>query len=329
MPGLWMPSSLATRMRMSMKITLIHNPGAGGGQDASGLVRLITEAGHHVRHGSTKQDWKPLLKLPADLVVAAGGDGTVRRVALAAAEHGLPFAVIPIGTANNIAKTIGLLGDAGELIESWSASPRARQPFDLGEAVAPWGRERFVEGVGAGLIGDLISREDDIAADATLLGRETDRALHLLSELARDARVRRWRITADERDLSGDYFAVEVLNIRFVGPNLPLAPGAFPGDGLFDVVLLGETDRQPLLDYLEKRMHLASGLLSELRCIRAREIEIDAPAGVRWHLDDQLWPADRPPARKAKVTVRCVGGAATFIAAPHTERVEADSPAAR
>ena len=249
-----------------MKITLIHNPGAGGGQDASALVDLIAEAGHDVRHRSTKEDWKPLLEKPADLVVASGGDGTVRRVALAAAEHGLPFAVIPVGTANNIAKTIGLLGDASELIETWSASPRARQPFDLGEAVAPWGRERFVEGVGAGLIGDLISREDVVAADATLLGGETDRALHLLSDLAREARVRRWGIKADEADLSGEYFAVEVLNIRFVGPNLPLAPGAFPGDGLFDVVLLGERDREALLDYLEKRMHLASGQLPELRC---------------------------------------------------------------
>ena len=310
-----------------MKITLIHNPGAGGGQDANALVELIAEAGHDVRHRSTKEDWKGLLKKPADLVVAAGGDGTVRRVALAAAEHGLPFAVIPIGTANNIAKTIGLLGDAGELIETWSASRRARQPFDLGEAVAPWGRERFVEGVGAGLIGDLISREDEVAADATLLGRETDRALHLLSELVKDARLRRWRIRADEADLSGEYFAVEVLNIRFVGPNLPLAPGAFPGDGLFDVVLLGERDREPLLDYLEKRMHLASGQLAKLRCTRARNIEIDAPAGVRWHLDDKLWPQEQPPARKAKLTVSCLAGAATFIAAPTTERVEVGSSA--
>ena len=312
-----------------MKITLIHNPGAGGGQDASALVELIAEAGHDVRHRSTKEDWKELLKKPADLVVAAGGDGTVRRVALAAADHGLPFAVIPIGTANNIAKTIGLLGDAGELIETWSASTRARQPFDLGEAVAPWGRERFVEGVGAGLIGDLISREDEIAADATLLGHETDRALHLLSELVRDARVRRWRIKADEADLSGEYFAVEVLNIRFVGPNLPLAPGAFPGDGLFDVVMLREPDREPLLDYLEKRMHLASGQLPELRCTRAREIEIDAPASVRWHLDDKLWPKEQPPAKKAKLTVSCLAGAATFIAAENTERVEVGSPAAK
>ena len=308
-----------------MKITLIHNPGAGAGQDASGLVQLITEAGHQVRHRSTKEDWKPFLKKPADLVVAAGGDGTVRRVALAAAEHRLPFAVIPIGTANNIAKTIGLLGDAGELIESWSASPRARQPFDLGEAVAPWGDGRFVEGIGGGLVADLIDHEDEVAADATLLGHETDRALHLLCELVSAARVRRWQIKADGQDLSGEYFAVEVMNIRFVGPNLPLAADAFPGDGLLDVVVLGKDDRKPLLDYLEKRMHLASGQLPKLRCVRARDIEIVAPASVRWHLDDKTWPKEKPPSGKTKLEIKCLAGAATFIAAPSTERVEADS----
>ena len=51
-----------------MKITLIHNPGAGGGQDVDALVELIAEAGHEVRHRSTKEDWKELLKEPADLV---------------------------------------------------------------------------------------------------------------------------------------------------------------------------------------------------------------------------------------------------------------------
>lgn len=305
-----------------MKITLIHNPGAGAGQDANALVQLITEAGHHVRHGSTKDDWQKLLQKPADLVVAAGGDGTVRRVALAAAEHGLPFAVIPIGTANNIAKTIGLLGDASELIETWSASPRAKHPFDLGEVTAPWGTGRFVESVGGGLIADLISNEDEVAADARLLGHETDRALHLVSELVREAEVRPWKIIADGKDLSGDYFAIEVLNIRFVGPNLPLAPGAFPGDGLFDVVMLRQRDRKPLLDYLEKRMHLASGHLPELRCSRAREIEIVAPPGVRWHLDDKNWPKEPPAPRRARLKVTCLQGASTFVAAPHTERVE-------
>jgi diacylglycerol kinase (ATP) len=306
-----------------MKITLIHNPGAGDGQDVKSLVRLITDAGHKVRHESTKKEWERLLEKPVDLVVAAGGDGTVRRVALAAADHGLPFAAIPVGTANNIAKTIGVLGNAQELIESWSISPRHEQPFDLGEAAAPWGRKRFVEGVGGGLIADLISREEEVDADATLLGRETDRALHLLCELVREASVRRWQISADGRDLSGEYFALEVLNIRFMGPNLPLAPGAYPGDGFFDIVVIGENDREPLLAYLEDRMRLAAGQLPELRVVRARQIEIVAPVGVRWHLDDRNWPSAEPSANAAKVTVRCLAGALTFIAAPKADRADA------
>jgi diacylglycerol kinase family enzyme len=312
-----------------MKVTLIHNPGAGSGQDANNLIRLISEAGHEVRHRSVKDDWKELLAKPADLVAAAGGDGTVRRVALEAAKRGLTFAAIPIGTANNIAKSIGLLGDVSELIESWSASPRHAQPFDLGEAEAPWGSARFVEGVGAGLIADLIRREDDVAADAKFLGREMDRALHLLCELASEAKVRRWKIQADGKDLSGDYFAVEFLNIRFVGPNLPLAPGAFPGDGMLDVVLLGAKDRKPLLDYLESRMHLAAGRLPKLRTARAKAFDVTAPKGVRWHLDDKTWPSDEPTDTSVKIAVRTLPGALTFSAAPHVERVEADSPGAR
>jgi len=307
-----------------MKITLIHNPGAGDGKSSKALVDLIQEAGHEVLHRSTKQDWRVLLKEPADLVVAAGGDGTVRRVALAAAEHGLPFAAYPIGTANNIAKTVGLLGDADELIDSWSASPRCQQPFDLGEAIAPWGQERFVEGVGGGLVADLIAREDEIASDPTLLGRETDRALHLLGELVRDARLRRWQVLADGQDLSGDYFALEVLNIRFVGPNLPLAPDAYPGDGLLDLVLLGNDDRESLRTYLETRLHLASGQLPELRVMRAKEVEIVTPGDVRWHLDDQSWPSKDPLPESASVTVRCLAGAVSFVSSPHAQRVEVD-----
>jgi diacylglycerol kinase (ATP) len=299
-----------------MKITLIHNPSAGDGQDVKALARLITDAGHDLRYRSSKENWQRLLKEPADLVVAAGGDGTVRKVALAVADHGMPLAVIPIGTANNIAKSIGLTGDAAELIATWSTSPRHEQPFDLGEVAAPWGSERFVEGVGAGLVADLLSREDEVAADGTLLGRKTDRALHLLAELVREAPVRRWQVGADDEDFSGDYFAIEVLNIRLVGPNLPLAPGAFPGDGVFDVVVLGEADRKPLLAYLEKRLHLASAEMPELRVARGRRIGIVAPAGMRWHLDDESWPSAEPPDYPATLTVRCLPGAATFIAAP-------------
>lgn len=300
-----------------MKITLIHNSNAGEGQDVKNLVQLISDAGHEVSFRSNMQDWESLLEKPTDLVVAAGGDGTVRSVALAAARHGLPFAAIAIGTANNIAKTVGALGDAGDLIESWSTSHPAEQPFDLGEAIAPWGRERFVEGVGGGLVADLIHREEEIASDANLLGGETDRALHLLTELVREAPLRHWQISADGTDLAGDYFAIEVLNIRFIGPNLPFAPQACPGDGLLDVVRLGENHRVPLLDYLGSRLHLASGQLPDLGVVRARTIDITAPPGIRWHLDDRNWPSAGPSIDAVKLSVRCLAGAVTFVVEPN------------
>jgi diacylglycerol kinase family enzyme len=290
---------------------------------------LITDAGHDLRRRSTKQDWKSLLDEPTELVIAAGGDGTVRRVALEAASRCLPFSAIPIGTANNIAKTVGLLGEAADLIETWSPSPRAEHPFDLGEVTAPWGTERFVEGVGAGLVADLIGREDEIAADAKLLGRATDRALHLLSVLVREEPVRRWKIRADGQDLSGDYWSVEFMNIRFVGPNLPLAAKAYPGDGMLDVVRLRKADREPLHEYLESQLHLASGKMPELEVVRASEIEIVAPAGVRWHLDDHNWPDEELPKVKAELTVRCLPGALKFIAGPASfaEAPQAKRPA--
>jgi diacylglycerol kinase (ATP) len=72
------------------------------------------------------QGWEPSLWLPmvsgepssvqvdaaadarVDLVIAAGGDGTVRGVGSATRAHGLPFAIVPIGTANLLARNLGL-----------------------------------------------------------------------------------------------------------------------------------------------------------------------------------------------------------------------------
>jgi diacylglycerol kinase (ATP) len=296
-----------------MRISLVHNPTAGGGEDAGDVVQLLTDAGHQVRRRSSKRDWKRLLQDPGDLVVAAGGDGTVRKVALAAADRGLRFAVLPIGTANNIAKTLGMLGDAHELVESWSADPPLERRLDVGEVSGARATRRFVESVGGGPVAELIRRGDEVEEDVQLLGRETDRGLHVLAEELRDASPRRWRISADEVDLSGDYLAVEVLNIRFVGPNVPLAPEADPSDGLLDVVLIGEEDRDAVLAYLEKRLNLASGAMPSLRTARAKRVELVAPIGVRLHVDDNGWPTDDALEEPMSLEVRCQADAVTMV----------------
>ena len=64
-----------------MRITLVHNPDAGdrGRDEETRLARLISNAGHTIAARSRGDD--PALDAPADLVVVAGGDGTVGRVA--------------------------------------------------------------------------------------------------------------------------------------------------------------------------------------------------------------------------------------------------------
>ena len=219
---------------------------------------------------------------------------------------------MPIGTANNIGKSLEIVGDARDVVRSWSAM--AARPFDLGRLEAAGERARFVESVGGGIFGTLIARKVDVEADAKLLGRETDRALHLLGDVLREATPRRWEITADGTDAGGDYLAVEVLNVRFAGPNVPLAPNADPSDGMLDLVCIAEANRQALGDYLEMRLRFSGGALPELACLRAAAVRLVAPAGERLHLDDRAWPSTEPLGGPHAMEVRCLPGAATVVA---------------
>ncbi len=101
-----------------MKVAkLLHNPGAGDeehGKDE--LVEQIEAAGFECRYSSTKQ-WLPLrIEDDIDFVVVGGGDGTVRQITKMlldrkVLEKSFPIALLPLGTANNISKTLHLQGE--------------------------------------------------------------------------------------------------------------------------------------------------------------------------------------------------------------------------
>lgn len=66
-----------------------------------------------------------------DLVIVGGGDGTLNSAASGLAYTGLPLGVLPLGTANDFARTVGIPNDAvkaAEIIAGGSA-----KPVDLGE----------------------------------------------------------------------------------------------------------------------------------------------------------------------------------------------------
>jgi diacylglycerol kinase family enzyme len=315
-----MPSSLEIRRRIatSVRATLIHNPSAGDERPtAADLKAIVGEAGFQVRYQSTDGDWKKALQRSADLVVAAGGDGTVAQVMTQLAGSGTPIAPLPIGTANNISRSLGIVGDAREIAARWhTAVPR---PFDMGLVRFSGHEERlpFVEACGGGLFARTIEHGTDQVEEASVfVGNEIDRALTLLSKLIAGARTSHWRVQVDGQDHSADCLAVEVMNIPFAGPGVPLAADARSDDGLLEVVLVRARDRRPLLDYLRRRLANDSVVLPSIETIRGRQVRIEVPPRsirvdddvheVSGPFDIALWPGavsviaadDLSPARK-------------------------------
>jgi diacylglycerol kinase (ATP) len=293
----------------TMRLTLVHNPKAGDSAIAKkDLLAILERAGYQISYYSTK-DQKKRTKISDqtadgeadDLVVAAGGDGTARDVILDAAGSPIPVAIVPLGMANNIAKALGIHGEIQAIAEGWKdARP---QPFDLGLVADPGAGDRFVESFGGGIFASLIEGgETQVQESPSVVGRETDRAVYLMREITRGATLEDWGVTIDGQDASGRYIGVQVQNIRFGGPNIPLAADADPGDGQLDVVLFGPAEREALIRYLTGRLEHGAAQPLELPARRAREITLRPPSGATLHLDDEIWrEAGQPP---AEVTLR-------------------------
>ena len=98
---------------------------------------MIRNAGHKVKYQSSKEKkWKKALKKPCDIVAVAGGDGTVGKVARELIEERIPIAILPLGTANNIAKSLGIADiSLQDLVASWSTARSIN--FDTGVAKGP------------------------------------------------------------------------------------------------------------------------------------------------------------------------------------------------
>ncbi len=77
-------------------------------------------------------------------------------------ESSATLAILPLGTANNIATSLGLNAPVPELIASWSTARRV--PFDLGYARAASKEWLVVEGVGGGLVPAGIARAQAVNA---------------------------------------------------------------------------------------------------------------------------------------------------------------------
>lgn len=274
-----------------MKIVLVHNQSAGeGSPDREELLRTFRDGGFEPLYVAVgAEGWKKALQSDPkpDVLVVAGGDGTIRKVVRETHGWEVPLVVMPLGTANNLAGALGISSDPEQIM---SILRDGRQiDLDIGSVEGLASERFFIEGLGLGFLAETMQAVHRIKKESRHPVQEEMRAaLEMLRLLAAESEMVELDLELDGRDHSGAYILVEVMNIRSVGSNIVLAPDADPSDGAFDVVLISERDRSRAVDFVQRVID-GEAVRPEFAINRARDISM-AWEGSMLHVDDRIWP---------------------------------------
>jgi diacylglycerol kinase (ATP) len=217
-----------------MRLALVVNDAAGSGAD--GVTRCLRAAGAQVTVHDVSEPQAASEAAP-DRIVVAGGDGSIGPAAEVAAAADLPLAVVPTGTANDFARSLGLPLELDEAC-ALAASPTARErSFDLARAD---GRP-FLNAASAGL---SVLAADRARPLKPSLGPLAYAAGALRAGLT--ARPLRCRVLVDGDPLyEGPAWQVIVAGTGAFGGGAEVDT-ADAGDGLLDVAVL-EGGPRPVL----------------------------------------------------------------------------------
>lgn len=263
-----------------MQTILIYNEQAGNTQQPSPdqiLDALRTAGFDPVYHPTkTEQELDQVLSEARDLVVVAGGDGSVRAVAIRLLGKNVRITPLPMGTANNISRMLALNSPPLEIIAGL-ADPVERA-MDIGCVRTEHQSFYFLEALGVGIWADGMKKynpED---------GKSIIRSIQSARETLMGYQPKFFHLTLDGEDLSGSYVLVEVMNTPTVGMRYRLAPDAVADDGLLDLVMIHANQQENYLRFVAGT--LAGNLedLPEVDVLRGRKVEI-AWRGFPLHLD--------------------------------------------
>jgi diacylglycerol kinase family enzyme len=293
-------------------VKLLHNPTAGEEDHTKKeLTPLIEAAGWECRYSSTKEKGWDIIEPDTDFIVVAGGDGTIRKAALALldrkfSDKKLPIAVLPLGTANNISKSLGITGSVEETIESWKTGQTKK--YDVGRIEGMDKIYFLMEGFGYGIFPRLMKVMKKVEKERKETSEKAlQTALEELHHLILSTEARHYHILVDGNEHSGKFLLVEVMNSRSIGPNLLLSPDADPGDGSFEIVLVPDEERQKLAEHIKGRLNREE-VSFDFPTISGSKVEIHTEDTLL-HADDELIVLEEPVA----VTVELQAGILEFL----------------
>ena len=272
----------------SLKTQLIHNPGAGfSDYTRKALLEIFLKENWEVIYSSTKKNWE--IDKDSDIVLIAGGDGTVRKVVAKMADwpNKPVLGVLPIGTANNIGTSLGLDHDIRKTLRAWKKNKFKTRAYDLGYILQPIDGGFFLESVGTGLFPNLMKamahKKNPPVKNRT---DSINNSLRTLHEVSLTYEPHYAYLQIEEQIYSGLFLWIEIMNMTLMGPNLIIAPKATSNDNLLDVVMVKEEDREKISTFIESNLK-GNPIPFPIRSIKTPALKLQW-YGNRIHVDDDL-----------------------------------------
>ena len=269
---------------------LVFNPAAGGPGSAlrmKGVVERARLVGVELEEhpttapGTATAIVAAALRSAPDLIVVAGGDGTVGEAAAALAGTSTPLAILPYGTANVLARECGI-GASPRRAERFLASRKTR-------AITAWIAAERVCCMWMGVGLDARMMKSVQPALKRGLGR-TGIAWTAVGDFLRYDFP---PIRVDGIDPGGGRFRHEATfvvaaNIQRYGGEMKIAPSADPEDELLDLVLFTGTTKAALMRFLVDIAMGRMGRADVPNVIRLRAREMTAHAVGPQEVDVQV-----------------------------------------
>lgn len=242
---------------------------------AGGGIRLVDEEPPDV---TGLRAWIAAHRDDVDLVIIGGGDGTLNAAADALIETGLPLGILPLGTANDLARTLGIPNDLEAASRVIAAGWTHR--IDLGRVNG----KHFFNVASLGLSVEVARQLDvEVKRRWGVLGYPL-----ILWRAIRARRAFRARIRCDGASMRVLAMQISVGNGRHYGGGMTIAADAAIDDGALDLVSVAPQGLWELivnLPALRWGWHRGAERIRHWRC---RQLEIRTAQPVPINTDGEV-----------------------------------------
>ena len=249
------------------------------------------------------------LEAGLDAALVFGGDGTIHRYLPELHRHGIPVLVVPVGSGNDFARSLGIRS-RGIALAAWQrfcAGGGNIREIDLGvindvrindvrinDAVSPAGgavhfdeagrQTLFCCVAGVGLDAGANARANRMPA---WLRGTAGYLLAAVREIAAFEPLE-FRLTTDTGSLKRTGFLAAVGNARSYGGGMKVTPGAQLDDGLLDVCLVGEMSKLKVLFCLPTIFLGAHTSIRGVEYFQAHRVRIETARPLQLYADGEL-----------------------------------------